>query len=216
MRFLSTFFALIVYYLFLFFGHLYLPSTQMSKSFTVDDFNGWFDTCNKVNTACTQKITDFAVSKFNQYLMNLAKTFKVDVSSIDISDKVVQGFVFACSFVNKQSISSIRSIVYFGLKRHLKHAKQWGLVQLENFSHSFLSAVQRLKVSDQFIPSKTSLDPILDEDLLNIVSAIPASLPELKALVAGVLSLSLSCGARSISLANVHVGEILQCVKVFD
>ena len=211
MRFLSTIVvALIVTFLSLFFGHW-----SSSSMFTEEEFRGWFATCEKVHPETTQKLNDWAVAKLNKYIMNVASMREVDVSHIEMDDQVVEGFVFCCCFVHKQSISSIRSTVYYSLKRYFKDSK-WGFEAIENFSRSYLAAVQRLKVSNKYVPSKQPLDPMLEEDLCNIVASIPPSLLELKAVISGVLSLSLCSGARSISLANVGLCDILQCVKVTD
>ena len=142
----------------------------------------------------------------------MSKICGIAAADIIIDTRIVKGFVFCCSFVNRQTITSIRTTMYYSILRAMKE-DMWLELEMKAFGEAYLAAVKQLKVSKQFVPSTKEIDPALDIDLLTIVRAIPDCL-SIKRVVTAVLSLSLTTGARSISLSNVQPGDILQCIPV--
>ena len=180
--------------------------------FSENEMEGWFAQCNSTTSVNTNQITIWSREKFNKFVERLAAIQGTNVKDVVIDDRCIRGFVFCCSFVSKQTITSIRSTVFYGLVRALREDK-WTESQIKSFSDSYLTAVKQLKVSDKCIPSTKEIDPALTEDLLIICNAIPDCLL-LKPIVTSVLSLSLGTGARSVTLANIKPCDILQCIQV--
>ena len=190
-----------------------LPKMANESLFSLVEYNGWFEICKDIDCENTSRLTARAKKQFNTYLENVAKIKGMDVDEVEIDDSCVEGFVFCSSFVNKQTITSIRTTLYYPLIRALKE-DHWETVDIRSFCGAFLAATKRLKVSEKYIPSTKTLHPMLDADIVTIVKAIPDCLQQLKAVVHAVFTFSSCTGARSVSLANIRPGDILQCLPV--
>ena len=180
--------------------------------FSESDIDTWFAQCSSTHSTNTGLITIWSRNKFNKFVKEYASIKGVECNEVIIDDRLVRAFVFCCSFVHKQTITSIRSTLYHGLLRALRE-DFWTESEVRAFADSYLMAVKQLKVSNKFIPSTKEIDPALKEDLLCICAAIPDCLI-LKPIVTSVLSLSLSTGARSVTLANIRPGDLVQCIQV--